>query len=151
MSGRVFYPLFQMLLTCDYMSLNRIRCLLLFALIRYQPIDSIHHSLSADFDNHQELNELSLSPRNADSHLITGSRHEDRQDSCMSNDESGWSGRLLSHSVKSYLSGVMIHTRLRKWTGLAPDSLVTICVTIMVILIFLLCSLGPTLIQVRVI
>lgn len=62
----------------------------------------------------------------------------------MSTGGGGWS-LPFGNPVKNYFSRIVISTRFKKY---APDSLVSVCVATMVGLIFILCSLGPLLIQV---
>ncbi|RWS10631.1 cationic amino acid transporter 4-like protein [Dinothrombium tinctorium] len=108
-------------------------------IVRYQPVETIHHSLSADFDNQQELNELSAeSPPNENGdHLVRNSIYDSRKDSDSSVDESRPS---IWHSVRNQL----LKIRVRRF---ASDSMLTIYVAIMVCFIFVLCALGPTLLK----
>ncbi|XP_015792595.1 cationic amino acid transporter 4-like [Tetranychus urticae] len=108
-------------------------------IVRYQPMEPIHQQLTCDLDDQQELNELSTeSPRRSinDDHFLSSSIFSKRGDSISSSTNS--SGLL--QSIRGYFSRL----RLLRY---APRSMPTICVFIMVKVIFLLCALGPLLIK----
>ncbi len=103
-------------------------------------MEPIHQQLTCDLDDQQELNELSTeSPRRSinDDHFLSSSIFSKRGDSISSSTNS--SGLL--QSIRGYFSRL----RLLRY---APRSMPTICVFIMVKVIFLLCALGPLLIKV---
>lgn len=101
---------------------------------RYQPIEPVHQSFTQEPDNQQELNELSTeSPMQIpEDHLMYKSRN-------MLDDET-------SKSFIQNIKGCILKLRLLQF---APNSMPTICVVVMVSIIFILCSLGPSLIKVR--
>lgn len=107
---------------------------------RYQPMEPIHQQLTCDLDDQQELNELSTeSPRRSinDDTFLSSSIFSKRGDSISSS--------TISSGLLQIIRGYFSRLRLLRY---APRSMPTICVFIMVKVIFLLCALGPLLIKV---
>ncbi|RWS31884.1 cationic amino acid transporter 4-like protein [Leptotrombidium deliense] len=106
-------------------------------IVRYEPSEPMHQSLSTDFDNQQELNELSAeSPtRENGDQLISASVYDNRKESDYSDDSS----LSFSRRVKRYFCKL----RYRN----TSDTFLTTTIALMVLFIFILCWFGPMLIK----
>ncbi len=99
--------------------------------VRYQPIQFIHQSPSNEL-NHQELNDLSVGSSNSDENKLIDELAANENDSSNQN-------RNVLDSLKLYLSKDFILIKISKY---APESLISICVFLIVVLIFAFCLLA---------
>lgn len=107
--------------------------------VRYQPIEPLHFSVAGDAQEEGAAPPPEVTGGETDERN-TAFHYESRKDSI-----TGGETRGLHPLIKNYLPQVDMDSRLRRY---GPEALVTICVFTMTLLIFILCFLGPPLLQV---
>jgi len=106
--------------------------------VRYEPIQFIHQSLSNELNN-QELNDLSVGSSNSDQNKLI--------DELVANDNDSNNQNLnFLDSLKLYFSRDLILVKISKY---APESLISICIFLMIVLIFAFCIIVKHCSQVR--